>query len=75
MSVSNITKTSYDSLISLKSTVKAFQDLVALMPQDDDLASLLAILSDRFESDSKVVESEIISLWKYVPDTQAQGKS
>lgn len=66
-------KPSYDSLNALNSSVKAFQDLISLMPEGSEMSSLLSVLCDRFEADSKLVESEIIALWKYVPDIQTQS--
>ena len=42
-------KASFDALQSMTDTVRAFSDLVDVIPRDDSLSSLLRILSERLE--------------------------
>ena len=70
MAVSDYTKPSYDALNSVSSSVRAFVELVDLIPEEDEMASLLRILSDRLESDFSKLQSEVSALWRLVPDTE-----
>jgi len=69
MAVSDYTKPSYDALNSVSSSVRAFVELVDLIPEEDERASLLRILSDRLESDFSKLQTEVYALWRFVPDT------
>jgi hypothetical protein len=70
MSNVDSTKPSYDALNSVSSSVRAFVELVDLIPEEDEGASLLRILSDRLESDFSKLQSEVYALWRFVPDTE-----
>jgi hypothetical protein len=70
MSKVDSTKPSYDALNSVSSSVRAFVELVDLIPEEDEGASLLRILSDRLESDFSKLQSEVYALWRLVPDTE-----
>ena len=70
MSIVDSTKPSFDALNSVSSSVRAFVELVDLIPEEDEGASLLRILSDRLESDFSKLQSEVYALWRLVPDTE-----
>lgn len=70
MSNVDSTKPSYDALNSVSSSVRAFVELVDLIPEEDEGASLLRILSDRLESDFSKLQGEVYALWRLVPDTE-----
>lgn len=69
MSKVDSTKPSYDALNTVFNDIRAFADLVDLIPEEDDGATLLRILSDRLESDFGKLRNEVYGLWKFVPDT------
>lgn len=70
MSIVDSTKPSYDALNSVSGSIRAFTDLVNLIPEEDEGASLLRVLSDRLESDFSKLQSEVYALWRLVPDTE-----
>lgn len=70
MATSDCIKPSYDALNSVSNSVKAFVELVNLIPEEDEGASLLRILSDRLESDFSKLQIEVYALWRLVPDIE-----
>lgn len=70
MSKVDSTKPSYDALNTVFNDIRAFVDLVDLIPEEDDGATLLRIVSDRLESDFVMLRKEVHRLWNFVPDTE-----
>lgn len=56
-------KASLDALQSMTDTVRAFSDLVDVIPRDDSLSSLLRILSERLDEDLLSLQRELPGLW------------
>ena len=72
MSKVDFTKPSYDALNTVFNDIRAFVDLVDLIPEEDDGATLLRIVSDRLESDFLMLRKEVFCLWDFVPDNQKE---
>ena len=70
MSKVDSTKPSYDALNTVFNDIRAFADLVDLIPEEDAGATLLRIVADRLESDFMMLRKEVYGLWNFVPDTQ-----
>lgn len=70
MSNVDSTKPSYDALNIVSNDIRAFVELVDLIPEEDEGSPLLRILSDRLESDFLILRNEVLRLWKFVPDTE-----
>ena len=70
MSKVDSTKPSYDALNTVFNDIRAFTDLVDLIPEEDDGATLLRIVSDRLESDFVMLRKEVLGLWKFIPDSE-----
>lgn len=69
MSKVDSTKPSYDALNTVFNDIRAFVDLVDLIPEEDDGATLLRILSDRLESDFLMLRNEVYGLWNFIPNS------
>ncbi len=69
MSKVDSTKPSYDALNTVFNDIRAFVDLVDLIPEEDDGAILLRILSDRLESDFLMLRKEVYGLWNLIPES------
>ncbi len=69
MSKVDSTKPSYDALNTVFNDIRAFVDLVDLIPEEDDGATLLRILSDRLESDFLMLRKEVYGLWNFIPES------
>ena len=69
MSKVDSTKPSYDALNTVFNDIRAFVDLVDLIPEEDDGATLLRILSDRLESDFLMLRNEVHGLWNFIPNS------
>lgn len=66
MTTNDLTDT-YRSLIALKQSVEALAQFAELMPSEDEHASLIAILSDRIDSDFCALSGEITRLKRLEP--------
>lgn len=64
-------KPSFDALQSMTDTVRAFSDLVDVIPRDDSLSSLLRILSERLDEDLLSLRRELPGLWAQIPDSDS----
>ena len=64
------TKPSSDALKTVFNDIRAFVDLVDLIPEEDDGATLLRIVADRLESDFVMLRKEVLGLWKFIPDSE-----
>lgn len=69
MSKVDSTKPSYDALNTVFNDIRAFADLVDLIPEEDDGAALLRIVADRLESDFLMLRKEVYSLWNFIPES------
>lgn len=69
MSKVDSTKPSYDALNTVFNDIRAFVDLVDLIPEEDDGATLLRIFSDRLESDFLMLRKEVYVLWNFIPES------
>ena len=72
MSKVDSTKPSYDALNTVFNDIRAFVDLVDLIPEEDDGATLLRILSDRLESDFLMLRKEVYGLWNFIPESDSK---
>lgn len=54
----------YRSLIALKKSVEALTQFADLMPSEDEHASLIAVLSDRIDTDFCALSGELTRLNK-----------
>lgn len=72
MSKVDSTKPSYDALNTVFNDIRAFVDLVDLIPEEDDGATLLRILSDRLESDFLMLREEVYGLWNFIPESDSK---
>jgi hypothetical protein len=64
----DVIKPSYDALKTMRETIRAFSELTDLIPEEDSLSSLWLILVERLEGDMIVLNKEVHSLWKFVPE-------
>jgi len=72
MSKVDSTKPSYDALNTVFNDIRAFTDLVDLIPEEDDGATLLRIVSDRLESDFLMLRTEVFRLWNFIPESDSK---
>jgi len=70
MANTDVIKPSYDALKTMRETIRAFAEVSELIPDEDPLSSLWAILIDRLEGDMVSVNQEVHRLWKFVPESQ-----
>lgn len=70
MANTDVIKPSYDALNTMRETIRAFAEVSELIPDEDPLSSLWAILIDRLEGDMVSVNQEVHRLWKFVPEVQ-----
>lgn len=63
MASADLNTNSYHSLNTLGNTVCAFVELVELIPQEDNYASLLRVIADRLEGDFTAMRNDTIKLW------------
>ena len=70
MANTDVIKPSYDALNTMRETIRAFAEVSELIPDEDPLSSLWAILIDRLEGDMFSVNQEVHRLWKFVPEAQ-----
>ena len=61
MTAHDLTDT-YRSLIALKKSVEALTQFADLMPSEDEHASLIAVLSDRIDTDFCALSGELTRL-------------
>lgn len=74
MAKTDLTINSYHSLESLDKSIRAFVELVHVLPEDDRFVPLLMVLSDRIEGDFVAMRQDAISLWREpVRDVDALG--
>ncbi len=66
----DVIKPSYDALKTMRETIRAFSELTDLIPEEDSLSSLWLILVERLEGDMIVLNKEVHSLWKFVPEDE-----
>jgi hypothetical protein len=66
-------KPTYDSLNTVFKDIRAFVQLVDLLPEDDDGSAIFRILSDRLEADFLSLRNEVYALWKFVPDNGSES--
>ena len=70
MANTDVIKPSYDALNTMRETIRAFAEVSELIPDEDPLSSLWAILIYRLEGDMVSVNQEVHRLWKFVPEDE-----
>jgi hypothetical protein len=62
MTTLDVTDT-YRQLKALERAITALTEAASLIPEDDDHAALLAVLSDRIEAEFDSLQEKIIQTW------------